>query len=207
MFLIRDSVDLKPLFSNARELSVERNEVLHRPDEKCVSLGYVLSGRLVMKKYLSNGKGLYLTKFNPGDMYGELLVLSGENYRGWLTAEEPAIVLELSRHALDELLADPAFKQLYFHEISERVSRMTERIEILSYTKVSDRLILYFLNHFEKESSLNINISTLADELNCSREALSRAVSELGKEKALIKEGNKITLLDLLLLEKQLSFF
>ena len=153
-----------------------------------------------MKKYLSNGKGLYLTAFNPGDMYGE-------NYRGWLSAEKPAMVLQLSLNSLNELLENPDFKRLYFHEISERVSRMTERIEILSYTKVSDRLILYFLNHFEKESSFNINISTLADALNCSREALSRAVSELGKEKALIKEGNKITLLDLLLLEKQRSFF
>ncbi|MBN2657135.1 MAG: Crp/Fnr family transcriptional regulator [Spirochaetales bacterium] len=200
-------MDLKDFFHNEKSLNLDKSEVLHRPDETCKSLGYLLSGRLVMKKYLSTGKELYLTEFKAGDIFGELLVLSGEKYKGWLVAEEPSQVFELSYIKLNKLLSDPAYKTLYFREISRRVSRMTERIEILSYKKVSDRIIIYLINHFEEGKPFRINISLLSDILDCSREALSRTVSSLEKENLLVKHGRFITIRRVADLEERLSIF
>jgi CRP-like cAMP-binding protein len=200
-------VDLKEFFRDEKIRELEKGEVLHRPDEACKSLGYILNGRLVMKKYLSSGKELYLTGFKSGDIYGELLVLSGENYKGWLIAEEPSQVLELSSEKLNKRLGDPSFKKLYFHEISQRVSKMTERIELLSYRKVTDRIILYFINHYEAGKPFRINITLLAEALDCSREALSRAIGDLEKEKALVKKGSVLTIGSFADLEEHLSFF
>lgn len=199
-------MELLPYFKDANKKKLKKNEVLHRSNERCLSLGYILSGKLVMKKYLSTGKELFLTEFKPGEMFGELLVLAGKNYRGWLIAEEPAEVLELNLLSLNELLEDSYFKNLYFSRISERVSKMTERIELLSHKKVSDRIILYLLSHFDESNEYNINITTLAKELDCSREALSRAVSILESEKAILKDGNKVKILDFHILENELSF-
>lgn len=200
-------MDLKEVFRDEKVRELEKSKVLHRPDETCRSLGYVLTGKLVMKKYLTTGKELYLTSFKAGEIYGELLVLSGENYKGWLIAEEPSQVLELSSEKLNKRLRDPSFKNLYFCEVSQRVSQMTERIELLSYKKVTDRIILYFINHYEAGRPFRINISLLAEALDCSREALSRGIGALEKEKALVKEGRVITIGSFAALEERLSFF
>ena len=152
---------MKKYFDDARRIELDRNEVLHRADEKCVNLGYILSGRLLLKKYLSSGKELYIAEFYPGEMYGELLVLAGEEYKGWLIADEKTEVLELDINSLNKLMSDSSFKKMYFHRISEKVSKMTERIEILSYKKVSDRIILYLLSHYDESNEYNINITTL----------------------------------------------
>ncbi len=194
------------LFKDAVQKDYEKGEVLHRPHEKCISLGYVQSGMLSMKNYLSSGKALSLTKFYPGEMYGELLVLAEENYRGWLIADEPTTVLELNAERLSYLLMESSFKKIFFRRISYRVSTMTERMEILTYKKVSDRIILYFLSHYDEGKEFEINITSLAEELDCSREALSRAISFLEKEEFLSKRGHKLRILSFPLLETKLSF-
>ncbi len=194
------------LFKEAIQKNYEKGEVLHRPHEKCISLGYVQSGMLSMKKYLSSGKALSLTKFYPGEMYGELLVLAEENYRGWLIADEPATVLELNVEQLNNLLMEPSFKKIFFQRISYRVSTMTERMEILSYKKISDRIILYLLSHFDEGKEFEVNITTLAEELDFSREALSRAISLLENKEILFKNGHKLKIPSFPLLETQLSF-
>lgn len=194
------------LFKDAVQKDFEKGEVLHRPQEKCISLGFVQSGMLSMKKYMSSGKALFLTKFYPGDMYGELLVLAEENYRGWLIADETSTVLELNVECLNNLLLKPSFKKIFFQRISYRVSLMTERMEILSYRKISDRIILYLLCHFDEGKEFEINITALAEELDCSREALSRAISLFEKEEILFKKGHNLRISSFPLLETQLSF-
>ncbi len=139
-------------------------------------------------------------------MYGELLVLAEENYRGWLIADEPTTVLELNVERLNNLLMEPSFKKIFFRRISYRVSTMTERMEILTYKKVSDRIILYLLSHYNEGKEFEVNITSLAEELDCSREALSRAISFLEKEEFLYKRGHKLKILSFPLLESQLSF-
>ena len=197
-------MDILHLFEDAKRFKLGRDEVLHTPDEKCLSLGYLVSGRLVMKKYLPGGRALHLTEFAPGDMYGELLVLSGESYRGWLIAEEPAEVLELGADPLNGLLEEPSFKREFFKAISDRLMKMTERIEILSHNRVSDRVVLYFLNNFKAGRSYDVNISSLAGELNCSREALSRSISMLDREGAVEKSGGTVCIKSMPLLERML---
>ena len=198
-------MELLPYFKHAQKKVLKKGEVLHSSNETCRTLGYLVSGKLVMKKYLSTGKELFLTEFTPGELFGELLVLAGENYRGWLIAEEPTEVLELNSASLQELLEDAIFKRLFFSRISERVARMTERIEILSYKKISDRIVLYLLSHCEAGKVYDINITALAGSLDCSREALSRAISELEKEEVILKKGNTLQILDIPQLENQLT--
>jgi CRP-like cAMP-binding protein len=129
-------------------------------------------------------------------MFGELLALAGGNYRGWLIAEEPSRIRELGRLELISLLNKEQFRQFYFNEISRRVTKMTEKIEILSHQKILDRLVLFLLQQNRGSGPFRFNVTGTAEVLDCSREALSRALSELERTGAVRREQNLITIID-----------
>jgi CRP-like cAMP-binding protein len=132
------------------------------------------------------------------------LALAGENYRGWLIAEKPSRILELYRSELLSLLNKEQFRQLYFKEIYSRVTKMTEKIEILSHKKTVGRLILFFLQNNLDAGPLKLNSTATAERLDCSREALSRALSELEHTGGIRRKGGGIIITDEILLENLL---
>ena len=167
------------LFSGGALRRLYLGEVLYTPEDSCRSVGYVRSGRLVMKKYLSNGRELVVSEFLPGSMFGELLVFTGGPYRGWLIAAEASEVIEIERDKLLNLFREKEFLQAFFSEVTQRVSSLAEALELRSLPRVDERVAFYMLSHHSGEEGCNATITELASRLGCSREALSRSVGKL----------------------------
>lgn len=131
-----------------------------------------------MSQILSTGKEILLSEFHPGEMFGELIVFTGANYRGWLKAEEDSEVIEIKRDELFKLLKEDDNLLAFMKEVAQRVSRFTESMEILSYKTISRKAAYYLLSR-HVDGKVNLNVSQLSNRLGCSREALSRTLTQL----------------------------
>ena len=182
------------LFSGGKAIELARGEMLHTPMETCKSLGLVQKGRLGLTRLLSSGKSILINDFNPGDLYAELIVFSGEKYPGWISAIEKTQVVELDLKSLLVLLKDSNTLFPFLAGISNKVINLTNTIEILCQKTVKQK-ISYYLLSISGEGVFD-SISGLASRLGCSREALSRALNELVKDKVISRGMNTISIAD-----------
>ncbi len=196
---------IEELFREGTTRNLSASAVLYTPEDSCRSVGYVRSGKLVMKKYLSNGRELVLGEFLPGSMYGELLVFTGRPYRGWLIAAESSEVTEIRRDVLLALFREEQYVDAFFSEVTQRISSIAEALELRSLPRVEERLALYMLSHHTEREGCATSITELAGRLGCSREALSRSVAKLVGEGALERSAGVLSVRRVGLLEDLLS--
>jgi CRP/FNR family transcriptional regulator, dissimilatory nitrate respiration regulator len=188
------TLPLQSLFNDGKFIKLARGETLHTPMEPCKSLGLVQKGRLGLTRLLSSGKSILINDFNPGDLYAELIVFSGENYPGWISAIEKTQVVELDLKNLLVLLKDSNTLVSFLAGISNKVINLTNTIEILCQKTVRQKISYYLLSN--SGEGVSSSVSDLASRLGCSREALSRALSELVKDEVISRRRDTISIAD-----------
>ena len=189
------------LFQSGKVVELDKGSVLHTPLETCSALGFVKSGKLRLTRILSSGKQVFLHDFNRGDIFAELIVFSGEKYPGWLIAEENSVIVELELDTLLKKLNENNFLISFFTEISMRVSNLTRTIEILSYKTIRQRVAYFLLSRENLSGTIPLNVTTLSDRLGCTREALSRALSQMVSDNMISRERNTYQIVQHSLLE------
>jgi CRP/FNR family transcriptional regulator, dissimilatory nitrate respiration regulator len=194
VFYMGIGADRAELFKSGRTINLSRGEKLYSPMDECTSLGFVKSGHLGLSRILSSGKEILINSFIPGDLYAELIVFSGESYPGWLTALEDTTVVELDLKSLLQILQDQGILLSFLSGISQKVISLTNTIEILSQKTVKQKIAYYMLSL--SDGYLNESITGLAARLGCSREALSRALSDLESDEILQKQGVHISIIN-----------
>jgi len=164
------------LFEDGRRIELSKGGILHDVHHECRALGKVVSGKLRLSRLLTSGREIILKEFGPGEIYAELIVFSGEKYPGWLIASEQTTVVEVGYANVLEHLQERDALIEFVTGISKKLTHLTNRIEIMSLKTVKQKVAFSLLS----ENSISLpSITDWADYLGCSREALSRAVSEL----------------------------
>lgn len=196
------------LFDKGRRTDLKKGEVLHRSDELCQSVGLVLSGEIRLARQRSTGRELLIRTFRPGELFAELIVFSGEKYPGWLTANEPSSVVEVGLSRLIEHLGDGRSLTAFCSGITRKMTHLSDTIEVQSFKTVKQKIAfsLLFGRAVEScscdgENQYRINVSRLASSIDCSREAVSRALSEMEILGWISREGKILSICDLESLE------
>ncbi|MDC7227890.1 MAG: Crp/Fnr family transcriptional regulator [Spirochaetales bacterium] len=187
------------IFRNGRIIELTEGEVLHNEHESCKALGRVESGRLRLTRQLSSGREIILKEFSPGEIFAELIVFTGAQYPGWLIATEKTTVLEVERKRVIEHLKDHDSLLEFITGISAKLNNLTSKIEIMSFKTVQQKIAYCILMN----GSLPLpSVTRTADYLGCSREALSRAISELEHSGAITRASGSLTTKNERLLEE-----
>lgn len=193
---------LESLFQKGKIIELVKGEVLHSPLDTCKAIGFIKNGKLRLSRTLSTGKEIYINQFETGDVFGEMIVFSAEKYPGWLTAVKPTTVIELDlKHLLIHLQNSEALIS-FFRGISHKITELTNTIEILSQKTIKQKIAHYLIVQSRPEPNPPISVSNLAKRLGCSREALSRALSELAGQNMISREKDSITMTKQSLLEE-----
>ena len=195
------------LFKQGKYIKLEKGEVLHNSHETCKALGRVEKGKLRFSRILSSGKEIFLKEFQPGEMFAELIVFTGKKYPGWLIASEPTLIVEVKLSHLLEYLTEKEALVSYISGISRKMAHLSNTIEIMSMKTVKQKIAFFLLSNEKTEekistgSTVYINVTHLAGLLGCSREAASRALSEMESEKMIIRGRSSIQIIQKELLE------
>jgi CRP/FNR family transcriptional regulator len=185
---VENFIQKEALFKQGKYIELKKGEVLHNSHDTCLALGRVERGRLRLSRVLSSGKEIVLKEFYPGEVFGELLVFTQEKYPGWLIASESSLVVEVGFSRLLKYVENKKALISFISGISRKMTHLTNTIEIMSLKTVKQKIAFFLLSQGKAGVKFPLNVSHLAVRLGCSREALSRALTEMESERMIARE-------------------
>jgi len=188
-----ENIFFDELFEHGRIIELSRGDVLHDVHDECKSLGKILKGKLRLSRLLSSGREIILKEFGPGEIYAELLVFTGERFPGRLSASSKTSVAEVNLKHVLEHLTDRNALITFMSEISRKTAHLANKIEILSLKTVKQKIAFSLLT---EDKIFLSSVSEFSDNIGCSREALSRALTELEQGNVITRQGNYLRIAD-----------
>lgn len=197
---------IKIICENSKIKEYTKNEIIYKQGDKCTNLTLVLEGKISGIKLLSDGKEQKIKTFKRGEFIGETLLFPNEEYPINIISIEKSKIAEISKENLLILLKDEEFLLNYMEQISKKIIKLSNIIEILSYSKIIKRLAKYFYELYFEKNSYIFEIkskSEIAKELGTHREVVSRNMKKLIENKIIEEVSeNKIKISDIAKLEK-----
>ena len=175
-------------------LHLPEDTVLFREDDRCESIGIVITGEVSIRSYLPDGSIVTYNTLKDDEIFGNNLVFSSEPfYKGDIIAQKDTDAALIRKEDLLYLLThNEAFLLEYMRIQSNFGKSLNNRIRLLSMSSAEER---FFFHLHENHNQLTFrSISDLAGILYLERETLSRLLSRLEKEHKIIRSGKTIKL-------------
>jgi CRP-like cAMP-binding protein len=126
--------DVRAVLSLARRSTYRRGEVVFHRHDPADSMHLVTKGRFDVRIATSLGDEVALAIWGPGDIFGELAVLTARDRSATVTALEPGETLVVRGSELRRLARrHPALDEVLARVLAERVAFLSERI-VEAYT-------------------------------------------------------------------------
>ncbi len=152
------------------------------------------------------GQELTLNVLGPGEIFGELSILDGQQRSATAITLVPIVVWLLSQADLNEFMSKyPPVNQAMIQILVERVRATARRLEAMTFQDVLGRLAFELLNLAERSGQpyeLGIEITIpltqvdLATMVGATRESVNKAVSVLRSKELIAVDGTRWFLQD-----------
>lgn len=171
---------------------IKKDTLLFSEGEECKNVGIVEKGKIKIASYTAEGNEVIYNLISPNEMFGANLIFSSDKaYRGDVIAEEDSEIYLLTKNQLTELIqTDKEFLEIFLNKQSNFAKSLNFKIKLLTFNNAEKRF-LYYLEMNNNKIQIK-NISSLAKELNLTREALSRTIHKLENKKIISFNGAKI---------------
>ena len=155
----------------------------------------IIKGTVRISSFSFEGKEIIYNTLKKDGVFGNNLLFSSEPYfKGNVYALEESTVVLIEKDILLAILSENRlFFEKYMQKQADFTKELNSRIRLLSIPSVRERVLFYL--HSSSTHSVTTSVSALAEELNLSREALSRTLSDLRKEGLIQMENKTIYLL------------
>jgi len=200
IFSCLDEDELFELTRVANKKVFPRNSLLINEGDKTDSLYIIISGKVKAVITDENGKEVILSIFGPGEYFGELAFIDGEDRSASIITREPTEVLIISREGIRDILASNP--NLAFNLLIGVVTRLREankQIESLAlmdvYGRVA-RLLVHLAKPIGKKLCIEEKLThqEIANMTGSSREMVSRIFKDLVYGGYIIVKNKQITL-------------
>lgn len=188
----------------------DKGETICRTEEEFSSLGFIISGCLELRKYLSTGNEVSVFHRAPGEMIGGFIIFSDHPVSPYdiLASEDSKLLLIPKASVLGVLLKDPGIAENMMRIYANRISQFEKRLELFTYSSIRQKIAFSLLNDFQVEDGGTILLpftkTTWAEYLNVSRPSLSRELTVLCRKGILAVQDRRIDILRKDLLEGML---
>ena len=177
-------------------ISFKEDEILFYEDDICHSIGIVLEGELKISSFTFEGNEIVYNELKKGSVFGNNLLFSKDNkYKGDIRATSKGKIAIIKKDNLLKLLmSNETFLKEYLSIQSDFAKTLNAKIKLLSFNNAKERLLYYlFINNNRVKYR---SITGLSKNLNLTREATSRLISTLEKEKTIIKKNHEIIIVE-----------
>lgn len=174
---------------------LRKGETLFREDDRCNEVGIILEGQVAIISYLQDGTEMVYNRLKKDSIFGNNLIFSSDPYyKGNIIAETDCQIAIIHKEELTSILKEnQSFMIEYLRIQSDQGKQLNSRIRLLSQDSAEARFFCYMHDHHEEISYSSV--SDLSKDLYISREALSRLLSRLEKEKRIYRDRKSIRLL------------
>ena len=197
MFQSLGESDLDALAGVARQITAERGELIVSQGSAGESLYIVAKGQI--RVYLSDetGKEIILGLEGPGAIFGEIAVLDGEPRSASVAAMERTELLMIEGREFRQLLEVHTGLSLgVIAALAGMIRKLTDATQGLALQSAYRRLVARLYERTVEEDGQTViperlTHQLLADMIGCSREMVSRIMSDLAKGGYLRTEGKR----------------
>lgn len=189
------------------QLSFEANKYIYLPDEPARKIFLVSSGRVKIGTYGSDGKEVTKAILSPGEIFGELALISDGGRRDFAYCLEETSLCVLEKDDLQEMLRERSELQLFFMRlIGTRTLQLEQRLENLMF-KTSRSRIIEFLHElaqnkgrrvgFEREVRNMLTHKEIADLTGTSRQTVNAVLNDLRRREILTFDRKRMLVRDM----------
>lgn len=189
------------LLSSVRRLHFQKGEMIHRGEEDCLGILYVLSGQIRVYSMSEEGRELTLYRLVDGEvcLLSASCMFSGIQFDVMISAERETEVLLLPARVYRKLMNESAPVANFTNELlAEHFSEVMWLMDQILNKKLDTRLAALLLEESELSGSevLYITHERLANHLGSIREVVSRMLKYFQNEKLVHLGRGTIRLLD-----------
>jgi CRP-like cAMP-binding protein len=191
--------------ANASSLQkIKEGQIIYLEGEQADTVYLLESGWVKATRMSPEGREQALLFLKPGEVFGDISVLTDTPYPGTVTALEEVVVWTIDKYSLLKLInRHPELAMAIIRRMGERVMYFIGLIEDLSLRSVEARIATTLLKHAQmKGSNLVVQrrswttFDMMATRLGTVRDVLRRALRNLEDEGLLRVEKRTIVILD-----------
>lgn len=186
--------------------SFSHKESIYTPSQYEKKIGFVVKGDCIVEKLKTDASPVPLNILKPGDSFGILAVLSGENeYPTQIIASHNSEILFISQKDLISAIhnnATVAMNVITF--LTKKIQFLNSKVSTFASDTVEQKLASYILFEYKKRltNEFSFNCKKTAEAISAGRASLYRAINSLTEAGYIKLENKKIHILDLNGLER-----
>lgn len=178
------------------EKNADKKEILFNEGAKGYALFFCIRGQIQLSKITPEGKEIVIKVIQPGEVFGEVILLESPVYPVTATALESCQLFMIPKHQFLCLLEQPDFRNDFIALLMRKQRYLTEQIKYLTIYDVEDRLYRFLTDRYGNQSRIKLNLSKkdLAAAIGTTPETLSRLFNRLQTENRLNWQGNYLVI-------------
>jgi CRP/FNR family transcriptional regulator len=189
--------DLAEFLSRVGQIKVfEEGEMLMKTGQFFKSAVLIIHGHVKLYREGEEGNEFFMYYLDPGEACALSMICATRNQASSIMAiadEETEVVL-IPIQFMDTLMRD--YRSWYYFVLETYRNRFEELLSVIdniAFKNMDERLVWYLKRHAEiSGNSLNIKHQQIANDLNTSREVVSRLLKKMEKEGLLTLNRNLI---------------
>ena len=187
--------------------TLTEDEVLMRTGQNIRSAILVLEGLVKIYREDDQGNEFFMYYLDPGKACAISLVCAlGQETSGLMAkAVTNSTIISIPVQYVDEWMGKyKSWAQFAVSSYRERFEELLQTIDHIAFRNMDERLVFYLKRHQEKLKTniISISLTQIAQELNSSREVISRLMKKLSENGVVKLHGSRIEIINL---EKMLS--
>jgi CRP-like cAMP-binding protein len=195
--------DLDALAAKLQRRRFSKGQFIFQQGDPGFCLYLVESGKIKISSVSTEGKGLVLNLFGPGDFFGELALLDGEPRSADAVAQEPCQLLLLQRDDFMHFLeARPHVAIELLAAVSRRLRHTTQQAEDVIFFDLPARLARVLLELAEAGSAEGDWViasrptqAELAEMVGATRESVNKWLGAYEEQGFIRRVGNQLIIL------------
>ena len=203
--------DQRAVLARSRTIKARKGQMVLGTGESSREVFIVQEGRLQVLLYAANGRELSLRDLAAGQLFGELAAIDGEARSASIVAATDARLLAIPDDVFRSLIAtSPGVADWMLRRLAAQVRSLTNRVFEMTALHVQARLHCELLRLARTRGDADALVdpapthAELASRIGSHREAVTRELNALARQKIVRSSRRRLEFLDIGRLEEQL---
>lgn len=175
-------------------VTLDKGDVLLDQGAFITHIPIVFEGRLKISQHDGDGNELFLYFIDPMESCVMTYTCCDGEARSKIRAiaETESQVLLIPKEKLEALMGFRTWRNFVMHAFRDRFAELIDALNSIAFTQLDERLIKYLKEKSAGEKEILITHQEIAEDLNSSREVISRLLKQLETQGKVVLGRNRI---------------
>ncbi len=194
---------IEAISDNGKHMLLNEGQLMMDYGQTIRHIPIVIDGLIKIMSQGEDGKDIFLYYLSSGNTcpssFSSCMSNSQSTIKAIVEEENTEIIMFPSEIAETWMTEFPSWNNYIMNSFQNRFKRLLDVVDEIAYSKIDERLVKYLNKKFELTGQKYINTThqQIANDLNSSREVISRLLKKIENMNSIKLSRNKITILEL----------